>query len=310
MLRFVGLIWRIARSIVYRTGLENFRLGSISMRRAKGRVQETLARVLATTYRWPATVHGHQMYLSTGPGDFAVDMLLGSFEEGTTALFERGLRPGMCAIDLGAHIGYFTLLAARLVGPTGKVYAFEPAPATYRILQKNIALNGYHHVVAVQKAVADHSGTMMFHLLNEAGSPSNTLYEDARYDYTSVAVEVTTLDEFLENQGWPHVDLVKMDIEGAEFAALAGMRALLERQSPAPVLIVEFSPDALARSGVNPRKFLATFSDRGFRTRFIMGSEIVDAGDVDVEGLSVALHGGSRVNLLCERPAPVGTSSW
>lgn len=286
--------------------MENFRLGSVSMRRAKGRVQETLARVLAITYRRPASVRGHKMYLSTGPGDFAVDMLLGSFEEGTTAIFERVLRPGMCAIDLGAHIGYFTLFAARLVGPTGRIYAFEPTPATYRILEKNIVLNGYHNVMAVQRAVADHTGTLMFHLLNEAGSPSNTLYEDARFEYTSVPVEVTTLDAFLESQGWPHVDFVKMDIEGAELAALTGMRTLLERQDPAPVLIVEFSPDALARSGVNPREFLATLSERGFRTRFIMGSEIVEAGDVDVDGLSVALHGGSRVNLLCERRAPVG----
>ncbi len=270
-------------------------------------MQDTLARVFAAMYRRPATVRGHQMYLSAGPGDFAVDMLLGSFEEGTTAVFERVLHPGMCAIDLGAHIGYFTLLAAHLVGPTGKVYAFEPAPKTYRILEKNIALNGYHNVLAFQKAVADRTGTMMFHLLSKAGSPSNTMYADARYDYESVPVDVTTLDEFLESEGWPHVDLVKMDIEGAELAALSGMRTFLERQIPPPVLIVEFSPDALARSGVSPKAFLATISERGFRTRFIMGNEAVESTDVDVDGLSVSLHGGSRVNLLCERRAPVGS---
>jgi len=97
------------------------------------------------------------------PGsDVYSDFTTGTYEPVITNLFERLIEPGMVVADVGAHIGYFTLLATRQVDSTRKVYTFEPAPSNYDLLLKNIALNGYENIVPVPKAVSNSDGTAHF----------------------------------------------------------------------------------------------------------------------------------------------------
>ncbi len=243
-----------------------------------------------------ALVHGHRMWF--GPGsECYLDMTRGTWEPGVTGLFEGLLEPGMVAVDVGAHIGYFTLLAARRVGPTGRVYSFEPAPSNYDLLLRNIEINGYQNIIPIQKAVSNHVGetTLFLH----ADSVGHSLYrETPGKNRSAIEVSTTTLDRFFEEEGWPHVHLVKMDIEGAEPTALEGMTRLMERNKTIR-LILECVPHILERAGENPRRFMAKLRALGFTIRIVD-----DKGGLLLLSDEVAARPGLRAELLCERDLP------
>jgi FkbM family methyltransferase len=237
-------------------------------------------------------VHGHQMWF--GPGsECYFDMTHGRWEPGVTRLVEAMLKPGMTVVDVGAHIGYFALLAARRVGPAGRVYAFEPAPENYELLLRNISLNGYQHIIPVRKAVSNHEGveTFFLHPDSVAHSLQAQTFGRAR---ARMAVDTTTLDRFFASQGWPLVHLMKLDIEGAEPEALDGMAQLLARNRGLR-LILEFIPYILRRAGRDPRGFLMTLRGQGFRIQMITDYHGLIAFD---ERWSEDLK--LRAELLCE----------
>ncbi len=244
----------------------------------------------------PVTVHGHRMVLPDPP---PVDMLTDRWEKETTRALEWLVREGMVFVDAGAHIGYYTLLAARHVGPSGKVYAFEPAAENLDLLRKNVELNGYRNVVVVPKALADRPGIMDFYLCPLETTCNSFYYRSEEYSRQPVKVEVTTLDDFLEAEGWPRVDVVKIDVEGAERMVLAGMRRLLARKG-ALRLIVEVNPGTLKAAGVDPQGLLQELRGLSFRL-----SVLDKAGETLMEHLRAGLlsgrDAGERVNLLCER---------
>ena len=184
----------------------------------------------------------------------------GVYEPETTLLIERTLNPGDVFLDIGANIGWYTLLAARLVGETGKVFAFEPEPANFALLQRNVALNGYHNVELVQKAVSDRNQTMTLYLC-ASDKGSHALYESS-HDGQSVEVEALRLDDYFSAYAG-RIDLIKMDIEGSEGHAVKGMTALLAN-NPAVKIITEFSPHALAQCGTPAQDFLGQLAGLGF----------------------------------------------
>ncbi|MEE8199974.1 MAG: FkbM family methyltransferase, partial [Candidatus Acidoferrales bacterium] len=227
-------------------------------------------------------------------------LLLDRYEEETTELLERWLQPGMTVVDVGAHVGYYTLLAARRVGPTGKVYAFEPEPRNYEALRKNIELNGYgEHVVAVPKAVSSKTGKSWLFLGGDGPGTHTLVRGEERREETRIPVEVTTLDDFFRERNWPRVDWIKMDIEGGEPAALEGMRETL-RRSPDLKLVVEFSPGDLRAAGVPPGQFLHRLRGWGFTLDVIRREGLVSVERLNLEELLVKLGSEGYVNLLCE----------
>lgn len=170
-----------------------------------------------------------------------------SYEPAVTTLFRRIVGKGATVVDLGANVGYYTLLASQLTGPSGQVYAFEPVPSNYAYLVRNISANGCLNVRGVGKAVSNRMGTASF-ILDDWGAEGSLSATEPADDAGSIAVQTVTLDDFFAHEGWPSVDLVKMDIEGAESAALDGMRELSLR-NPALQLIMESNPGALRRAG-------------------------------------------------------------
>ena len=142
-------------------------------------------------------------------------------------------------VDVGAHIGYHTLNAARSVAPGGRVYAFEPIPSTAEILNKNVEVNGYSAIVqVVQKAVSDSSGRMEIYYRDARLTGMATLISP-RYlgrAFSTLSVETTSLDAFFSRIGWPSVDLVKIDVEGAEVRVLKGMSELARRNPGLKIL--------------------------------------------------------------------------
>lgn len=207
----------------------------------------------------PVDVRGSRMYLD--PDDQAITPWLrkGVWEPLETMLFEGEIESGDVVIDVGANVGYYTLIAAKRVGPSGKVYAFEPDPDAFALLQANIELNELTNVVAINKALAAEPGQLeLFRSSTNRGD--HRLYDpgDGR---TAVSVEVTTLDAALADVRG--IDLIKIDTQGAECSILAGGDALLARERDAGV-IMEYTPKYIRAFGQAPDACLRKLSDFGF----------------------------------------------
>lgn len=191
----------------------------------------------------------------TGPIESRGDLMALSqrrYDPLMISLFTQCLEPGMTVLDLGAQVGYFSLLAARRVGPQGRVFAFEPDPRNYAGLRANVHPNGFERVVRpLRKVVADRCGSATFYLAGSSRSSSLLVRSDRECD-GFCTVEVTTIDAMPELQP---VDIVKMDIEGAEPRALAGMAQTL-RRNPDLVLFVEVNSSALRAAGTSPTAFV------------------------------------------------------
>jgi FkbM family methyltransferase len=147
------------------------------------------------------------------------------YEVGTTKLFQKLVKSGMNIIDIGAHIGYYTVLASRLVGENGKVWAFEPEPRNFSELRKNIILNQSNNVSYYRMAVGDKiKMSELYYSTKWSGECS--LVEIKQRPKDKVSVEVVTLDEALKDH---HVDIIKMDVDGGEMMVLDGARKLIEQ---------------------------------------------------------------------------------
>ncbi|MBA2616394.1 MAG: FkbM family methyltransferase [Actinobacteria bacterium] len=186
----------------------------------------------------------------------------GAWEPGETALFVERLRPGMTFLDVGAHIGYFSVLAGRLVGPSGLVLAFEPHPRNFELLLANVWRNGLGNVVCFPWAVSDVCGFAPLYVapLN-TGDHQLVAPESGR---ETVQVRTVSLDAIPAIR--PPVDVVKVDVQGAEEAALRGMERLLEA-SRDPLVVVEYWPTGLRRYGRGGNGLVDYVRSLGFRLR-------------------------------------------
>lgn len=183
----------------------------------------------------------------------------GEWEPRETELIRRRLRPGDCMVDVGSYIGWFTLLGARLVGPAGRVIAFEANPATYARLQRNLSLNGLTQVEPHNRAVGDQPGRVRI----GSRTPGNAGGDFVDFSQSDAAdgVEVVLLDDVLRDQS---VRVLKIDIEGAEAKALRGARELLAR-ADAPDLVLELTPAYIRAAGDDPAELVELLRSSGYR---------------------------------------------
>ena len=249
----------------------------------------------------PTQVNGLPMYLAPSGGYPPLAMANDRYEPATTRLFQETLQPGMVVIDIGAHVGYYTLLAAKLVGPTGKIYAFEPEPGNNETLNKNIELNKYSNIEAIRMAMSDKEGNATMYLTS-LDSGRHSLFQHDLPKRGNTVVETTTLDRFWESTEWPRIDLIKIDVEGAEVAVLDGMTRMLE-ELPRLKIIIEFNPTLLLSAGVAPNSFLDKVRSLGFQMSAIddsIGLPLVDEDDSS-SLTDRLLATDNSVNLLCTR---------
>lgn len=236
---------------------------------------------------------GSRMYVDSRDTEVATSLIRwGLYSRSETLLFKELVKKGMVVIDVGANIGYFTLLASRLVGDEGKVFAFEPEPYNYSLLCKNLRVNGCNNVTAIQKAVFSQSGKMSL-FLEKRNLGGHSLSKAGILDGAgSVVVEVTSLDEFFQNKGLK-VDIVKMDAEGSEIGILQGMTNLINRNDNL-FIVTEFSPVLLRGSGFSPVDFLNRLTECGF-TVYEIGQR---RQLIKVDQFPAICGGGAR-DLLC-----------
>jgi len=202
-------------------------------------------------------------YLYCSRNDHAVISCLadsGEFEPGLRRLLERVVEPGMIFLDVGAHLGLNTLAAARHVGKSGRVFAFEPTPVTYELLCRTLRLNGLEDCVVARCAAAgrENAGRLLY--VSNISS-HNSLYPLPGVE-TGVEVNVVRLDNTL--QAGQRIDVAKIDVEGAELDVLAGMTRIIE-ENPGILIIAEYGPSHLVRTGTAPEDWLSTFSSQGFQ---------------------------------------------
>lgn len=185
----------------------------------------------------------------------------GVYEPEDTAFAGRVIRSGNCVVDVGANVGYYTCYFSRLVGPKGRVLAFEPAPDMFEIASDNVRYNGYDTQTEVRnQAVTDHSGPLTLYM--EEGRPEdNRIFNDGEAPRKAVAVEGVCLDDVEELKTRPP-DFIKMDIQGAEIFAIRGMRRVL-RESTNVCVLLEYWPYGLLKTGRQPEELIGELMDAG-----------------------------------------------
>jgi FkbM family methyltransferase len=181
--------------------------------------------------------------------------MLDEYEPSVTDCLRSILRPGMTFCDVGANLGVFTLFASRLVGPSGRVVAFEPVPDNVEVLRTNLALNQCQNVLLIEKAVAEKRGHATIHLSALCGCHSLVSQPDGA-TARSLTVETVPLQEVNELS---QIDLLKIDVEGTEMAVL---RSLGDRRPKHVVL--EYNAERTRAGGANGAIFIQTLRDLGY----------------------------------------------
>jgi FkbM family methyltransferase len=199
------------------------------------------------TVRWHS---GTTVDLTLGNDNSLCLYVCGSFEPNEFAFLDRMLKPGMVFVDVGANDGYFTLFAARRVGPSGRVVAAEPSSRERAHLQRNLGRNGLDNVTVVPAAIGATSGLADLHLAHGVHAGHNTLGSFVHDDVVRASLErvpIEPLDSVIARLGLGRVDFVKIDVEGAEARVIAGAMTVLT--SMRPLLLLEVNDKALRDQG-------------------------------------------------------------
>ncbi|HEX8770336.1 MAG TPA: FkbM family methyltransferase [Acidimicrobiales bacterium] len=236
------------------TGIAPWRLaGRVAMSEARGKVPGLRSAAVTIDDR------GTRMWADLSR-PFGRSLYRYGFPEPEARLLPALLRPGDVFVDGGAHLGVFTLLAAALVGDSGRVVACEPVPENYQLLQANVALNGFRCVDSHMVALSDRPGrTELFSF--GPGSALGSFAPATLAGSRRLEVEVRTLDEVVGSLV-ERVRLVKLDIEGAELLALKGAAALLRAR---PDFLLELEPAHLGRQGATVDDLESLFAGTGYR---------------------------------------------
>lgn len=220
-----------------------------------------LAKPLGRAYRWYASRRTTQRVIATVDDityeldlNEAIDWNIyyyGCFEALTTAVLRRLCRPGFTVLDIGANIGCHTMPLARMVGPDGKVVAFEPTAWAFRKLERNLELNTFSNVKLERMALSSQVDERSVMRLRSSWPLDGMVDGEANaYDGGSErdeAVRCDTVDEYLNRTGIDRVDLIKMDVDGYEHRVVRGSLRTLQRHKP--ILVVELGRYTLEALG-------------------------------------------------------------
>jgi FkbM family methyltransferase len=192
----------------------------------------------------------------------------GSWEPELIELVSKTVKSGFTVVDIGAHIGYYSLLFSRLVGPTGYVMAFEPVPKNFEFLSENIRLNNCTNIEAQNRAVLDRAQQIRIEMPENDPLPVGVSFANPD-NKGDVIVEAVSLDDFVLGRT-KRVDFLKVDAEGAEDKVLDGARALIERDHPLMMMEVHHFDGRLENSTVPARLVSMGYRleqiDRGYMT--------------------------------------------
>jgi FkbM family methyltransferase len=251
--------------------------------------------------------HGLRIYVYPGDEASRVVFLTGRYEPNEFCWLGKALTTGMTFVDVGAHSGLYSLFAAKLMGEEGKVLALEPSSREFQKLQNNVAINGLRNVRPLCVAASNRNSQAELHVAVDPDSGKNTL---GAFGYEtqlrcSEVVRTERLDDIVEQEGLSRLDVLKMDVEGAELLSLEGAVRTLDRFRP--TLLLELSDRTLSGQGCSSSQVWEFLTQRGFRIlRFDMNTGLPIPGHQEAyfggENV-IAIHENSRLKpYLCEMP--------
>ena len=241
-------------------------------------------------------IHGATVVLN--PADPVVSGALhfGVYEKAETRFFQSACRDGMTFLDVGANLGYYTALAARAVGPNGRVLAVEPDPDSFGYLEQTIAANAVGNVEAFPVAASDAPAILPLYISTD-NRGDNRLYSSDG-ERPQVEVKARPLDALLRDNKIDTVDLIKIDVQGYEPKVIAGLRETITA-SPNLTLLTEFWPQGIDQAGEDANEFLQTLRELGLTLHELQpdGSLAELTDDTDL----IARHQGRRYTNLIGR---------
>lgn len=220
----------------------------------------------------------------------------GRYEPGEAELFSRIVQPGDVVVDVGANVGVYTLLAARAVGPSGRVYALEPDPRSFELLQANIGLNGFENVVSLRVAVGAREGKATLARDRHNAGLHSLARANVVHPAETTEVEVVTLDGLARGQGIERVNVVKLDVQGSEADVVAGGTQLFRAKGL--VVFMEYWPAGLRNCGADPSKLLRSLAEAF--SLDVIDPPVGDAAPAEVERI-VAQRDGHAIDLVLRR---------
>lgn len=199
-------------------------------------------------------LEGFRFWFNSGDREMGVAMAFSLYEPGSVELIKKIVRPGMRCLDVGAQTGFYTCLMASLVGETGKIHAFEPMTSSYNLLRKNVEENGFGGRVDLYPLAASNVNALI-----EVSKTSNMCIVGQVEGSVRVNIESVRIDDVIKEP----IDVIKIDIEGHEPAAIEGMRNLITRHRP--VIISEANEYWLRTcSGSSARDYMKMLDSMGY----------------------------------------------
>ncbi|MFC8859785.1 FkbM family methyltransferase [[Kitasatospora] papulosa] len=224
----------------------------------------------------------------------------GVWEPPLTWWLMRTLQPGDTFVDVGANIGYYSLLASRSVGTSGRVIAIEASPAFHDFLRANATLNQASNIRTVNEAVSDRAELLHFILASSANMGANSIVPYAGEAESQIDVPARPLPDILRSSELESARVIKVDVEGAEGAVVRGLVPALERLRPDVELAIEVTPERLAKLGETAQELLDALAAHGFYPYRL-------PNDYDAASYPRAMRGRGPAPLRWEGPVEVET---
>jgi FkbM family methyltransferase len=199
----------------------------------------------------------------------------GYYEKNETDYWFKRCKEAATVFDIGANVGYFSLLAARsFKSKNATVYAFEPVTKTFNRLKENIFLNNFSNVRVFQKAVSSNNGAIKINIGNNQNWGMSSINTHEYLSGDSEIIECITLDSFCETQKIDKIDLIKIDVEGAEYRVLKGMEVVL--QSAKPEILIEIIDNHLQKDSSSAIVVFDFLWSMGYKSFVIRKNRILE----------------------------------
>jgi FkbM family methyltransferase len=230
----------------------------------------------------PGTCRVNGALIHLNPDDPVVSgaLALGVYENEEIAFFERVVAPGMVVVDVGANVGLYTALALRRIRDPGRIICIEPDPASASFLEQTIRANHEHlqspKVGLHRLALSDTRGEVTLHR-NPENKGDNRIYADPLCT-EALRVRSDTLDDLMRREAIEEINLIKIDVQGAEAKVVAGAAGVLRKSSHC-ILMTEFWPHGLASCGSRPGDYLRVLEDIGFNLYLLDGAALRPVSD-------------------------------
>jgi FkbM family methyltransferase len=214
--------------------------------------------------------HGVASGVKFNAGAYNPETALGTYEMPVQEVFSQYLKPGDIFYDIGANVGFFTIVAAKIVGSAGKVYAFEPEAVNAATVRRNAQMNDYAHVTVVEKAVSRTTGVEKLWLTENCGGHTLASVGTVSDAKKSITVDTVSIDDLIDKKLIEPPTFVKIDVEGAEIDVLNGMTQTIKEYQP---MIIYEVDDREKESLLNKQKEIDDFlQSHGYEIKYLAES--------------------------------------